>query len=1715
MFGTNPAAHPAYQAGINLNAAHVSLMGFMPSIPLPGAYPYGYQLTVLETQGWPMNGIDGVSVAGWQVDGLTDYNWIYDPIPENLGWDGYRSIISYMTDANGDLDLATTDTVAWANYVSNFEGTTIPEDHQSFPAWVQCGTDPALNTYGLGCCVTTIRQTGQIFANVNTQTITCPTSGIQVCAGGAGVYEEYYFNGNFQDINPITTDNYYIDCPDVEIPPTADVCNIPVACNYNPDALETFTDNDTCIYPNIYCLDADGTGACDVVGGDAVSPQYDTQIFCPAGDYAYYGGSAYTQFDPASYTNYIIASEGTINVTGDAVEYPDYDVDIEIQGCMDPQAINYEPDAYWEGTCEYCPVGYIDMGMHDADTSYLQRIVEIASTGFNYACQSNSTINNDQAGGLSSCGRCLHQSDYNFAYDLAYNSYVYRGLDPSLLAAFDVQSVFGIFINMTMGELPLWDEGLSDSTTMNDQLIDDPQGRQWPYNLEFICTQEPGDTGMYNDEATHGGRNCRFRSVALTGLQGDDYKTSLFDIDQGFGGTRTVQLIDMELVYFRALYESLEADSMVSLLGPNHNQNNIEAGLAFSSTLQHLEIRGTEIQGALPSFNSGGSDIKSITITENPDLSTGGDTSWWFDALAENNAQVRHLNLSYNGHEGVLPESVCNIFPAFGSAVYSDYIYYNGRFDLSNNSFCIDENLQAEVMPMCMQIYYEQNQDNNLLVNLSTQSNLDNCVEVCPSGYISYDFGDALYLPDDDEDFQNNLTGLYLYGIGGVGLPNITPSNNYCFWSEDVDVLSTFIQFSHTFLPLTMPGDEYNEEDHLIPLGLHPLRLGWQVWDEQEDGGFRLTEFSMLHDTKRVVDGDTWIDDDYRLSGELPANIGNWTKLKYLRLGQVNPVSLVGYKDQYIYGSIPESFGLISSAQEDNMPLHLQLANLCPNCADGGLSGEIPESICQNRILNNLDLMGEIFITGEYFSLANNNLCPEYPSCLKPVGDFPNYAAGPLADWYSVNLEYLVWDDDEGYPVIGGQLAPQDAFQCNMGGCTDPEALNWSSFAQFDDGSCEYDSFLHFPFGFFAAGPDFYLQGLPGEPGGALTILEMIEILHSASGCGWNDTCSFDIDENGNEISHGYRYNSYSDLKWNDETSGALTIDDGLAMIGGLDENGIPIGTGDYFDLQQGINWGINGACKPRPTSPDGVYCQGDARPYEFLKRVYDEIVVVGSSAYQFIETYFPFGGADISMFDIQYFEDYDINGDGVLDYLDMQLWHLKGRHDIAVLIQRMINLDIDTPLNYQEAEDYIAAPDFEPGMMGYAKDFYYEMIPFGEPTPDGEQMTIPQYEGYEQTTQTSKKIVNYFSDGTSFGISGSNIYTSSISDTNKKYYYGVTDGDPDSSKSDTQFYEAFGHIAGSGSNNHGGNIKGPSEAVYKQYSNFLAPEAIDGVGKTAYGFYITSGSRSTLDLAHGRRDEFIYVLNLKHSRFKDQVQPGSWTLRLSGSIDAEQTEIFLTDDSSQKPSVNLKGVGRVYSIVSGSAGQLVEHRAENMYGHFYPDMGVMVFGERLAYRLMSGSAGDGTSNPEPATFATSSHGNNQLWPYTGSTEDGNNALRFINAMQNVNGNALTLYGEKETTDRYFACIVKPGEFNFTNNPTIISASSKTELSATPNKLNDFLSGSSGDNPVSTMHGNPNTFINRVSLFDNYNRCVATATLSKTLNNNFEKEVVIKVRLSI
>ena len=134
--------------------------------------------------------------------------------------------------------------------------------------------------------------------------------------------------------------------------------------------------------------------------------------------------------------------------------------------------------------------------------------------------------------------------------------------------------------------------------------------------------------------------------------------------------------------------------------------------------------------------------------------------------------------------------------------------------------------------------------------------------------------------------------------------------------------------------------------------------------------------------------------------------------------------------------------------------------------------------------------------------------------------------------------------------------------------------------------------------------------------------------------------------------------------------------------------------------------------------------------------------------------------------------------------------------------------------------------------------------------------------------------------------------------------------------------------------------------------------------------------------------------------------------------------------------------------------------------------------------------------------------------------------------MKNVNGTALTLYGEKEVTDVTYVVRIAPDSYNFTNNFTILSGSGRSMIGSEPGRRHGFnvTSGSHLDDDnspcytgydnntyctgSSTMDAQPTTYVTGVQLYNENGTCVAVASLSKPFKKDFNRESVIKVKLT-
>jgi len=304
-----------------------------------------------------------------------------------------------------------------------------------------------------------------------------------------------------------------------------------------------------------------------------------------------------------------------------------------------------------------------------------------------------------------------------------------------------------------------------------------------------------------------------------------------------------------------------------------------------------------------------------------------------------------------------------------------------------------------------------------------------------------------------------------------------------------------------------------------------------------------------------------------------------------------------------------------------------------------------------------------------------------------------------------------------------------------------------------------------------------------------------------------------------------------------------------------------------------------------------------------------------------------------------------------------------------------------------------------------------------------------------------------------------STFFTSSTQGSSTNYYLDVYNTGSALSGSDVQFSIAYGNKFGSGSLLYNSSVTASSysRTIYGQYRTLvLGDENSDFI----FGGYTSS--------------EF-HAISFDRSHYKESLLPGSLTLLLSSSAG----KLYLTDDSKVSSTVTFLDSGRVYQLVSGSAGT-VNTRYTNgytpnsgSYGFLLPDIGVIL----LNTRAVSCPIADGGI----ATNITASAGN---------------ADQLLNgkAYELIRSGSFTVNSQETITSNYVFIRVRNSEFNYTENPS-------------------FISGSTGDIIYTDFINNPVTYITTVGMYNDSNELLAVAKLSKPLQKDFTKEALVRVKL--
>jgi hypothetical protein len=312
------------------------------------------------------------------------------------------------------------------------------------------------------------------------------------------------------------------------------------------------------------------------------------------------------------------------------------------------------------------------------------------------------------------------------------------------------------------------------------------------------------------------------------------------------------------------------------------------------------------------------------------------------------------------------------------------------------------------------------------------------------------------------------------------------------------------------------------------------------------------------------------------------------------------------------------------------------------------------------------------------------------------------------------------------------------------------------------------------------------------------------------------------------------------------------------------------------------------------------------------------------------------------------------------------------------------------------------------------------------------------------------------------------NFYTSSVqvASTTGQFYYNIY---PDSNATGSvQFAIAYCDVKGSGSLLYNPNVlfNSPTRTNYGQYRTLI-------LGDEESSFVFGNQSSS-----------YFYALPVERSGYKEQLLPGVMSLCLSGSGASEN--LYLTDDSQLGGAAIFTEAGRLYNMVSGSAGAVYTGVNTNgwtvnsgSYGWFLPDVGLILLnGEALDGRFVDGGVDLSTLRQQ-------------------NTADNNPRLLY-NSL-NLGGEAatspgFTLNSNETLSSDFIFCRARNDEFNYSTNPS-------------------FISGSTGAVLYDSFINDPQVYITSVGLYNNNQELVAVAKLSRPLLKDFTKELLVRIKL--
>jgi hypothetical protein len=378
------------------------------------------------------------------------------------------------------------------------------------------------------------------------------------------------------------------------------------------------------------------------------------------------------------------------------------------------------------------------------------------------------------------------------------------------------------------------------------------------------------------------------------------------------------------------------------------------------------------------------------------------------------------------------------------------------------------------------------------------------------------------------------------------------------------------------------------------------------------------------------------------------------------------------------------------------------------------------------------------------------------------------------------------------------------------------------------------------------------------------------------------------------------------------------------------------------------------------------------------------------------------------------------------------------------------------------------------------------QALPAGQQINTATGPTVGIYKTFAEFDKVNAKI-EVVTAGLWSNDSGSltSFYTASTQTTAQSgyYYTNVYNADPILTDSEeVQFAIAWGSYNGSGSMTlqTNDNALYPTIATYYQYRAML-------LDPTLNKFQFNNSAGIATDCNE------IYVINIARSRFREKMDAGNWSMTLSGS-----NGVFTLIDNSGKKFADTAGLsGNVFSVVSGSLNlgtqndATIKNTTETTtglgYGAFYSDRGIIILNAKAIGALVGNSPTLVANTPDGVKVIT---GN-----ISGSLDQSAeqfNQYRLLSALRG--GGQFEARRTENVSTQHFFVRATNREFNYSNNPTYVNTN--------------------GTFVESTFNTDPYTYITTVGLINDSNEILAVAKTSQPIPKSFDKEVLIKVKLS-